>query len=853
MRKTSGKIFCTLLSAVLAFSGIPVLAENAGNEAVPISAKNNDIVVISAKADEVVPISAKDPEKIVESSSEELEKIIKIVKPKLSVPDDYTEFSWDYQKGYNKAHPSNWTLAWAQKKEALANGANPASITVICDSYGRISYYYNNKNDVVFSGRALPVYTKDDLKKTAEDFFKKISPESCASFEYTDAESMGLLSKKYGYNFVRKENGIIYPSDRAMVAVDFITGEVTGFSLDCNFDAEIADSKDIISQNEAVNKLSETLKMELLYKLRTSVDKDGKTTKKACLVYTPNLYYITVDAHTGEVYLTDTVWNTGKNDTNKNDGLLAADKNTADSGSGEKEYEYVLSREELEQLEILSKLIKKEDAIKAVTENKNLYLNPLLTAVEASLSKRTPYYAAENGGDAEYIWNISFSNPQNDNGYYTYADACVDAQTGKIISFYSRLNNYNYYKTYNKELPKIKYSDEQLQKIFEEFAKEQIPQYFDKARLSSNEKANVIEIKTVDGNEEYTYGATRLNYTRVNEGVDFTYNNIYGTVDGVTGKISSFGYRWDDDIEFESVKNAISAKEAFDIYTSLPGFGLFYETATEYTFTPERLETNSDKFKAFVQALFLERDLGSGEYDKICEKYAKGIDVNKVYENIDDEESIVQTAADFFGVSKDDYGYFYSDYENLYSVATKARLCYGAYNFSGYISALGGKNIDYAGEEIKKEEKQEYTDISSHWAEREIRLITDAGAVEEQSKFRPDEYITAKEFKELFRNCSYYSYGEYLSDDNSEVSRIDAIKYIIDSLGYTSVAKLAGIYKTDFADGSDIAESDVGFAAIAKGLGIVEGDENGNISAYNKLTRAQTVKLIFNTIKAGKA
>ena len=36
----------------------------------------------------------------------------------------------------------------------------------------------------------------------------------------------------------------------------------------------------------------------------------------------------------------------------------------------------------------------------------------------------------------------------------------------------------------------------------------------------------------------------------VNEGIEYPYNYLYGSVDGVTGKIYSFGSYWNENVEF---------------------------------------------------------------------------------------------------------------------------------------------------------------------------------------------------------------------------------------------------------------------------------------------------------------
>ena len=59
------------------------------------------------------------------------------------------------------------------------------------------------------------------------------------------------------------------------------------------------------------------------------------------------------------------------------------------------------------------------------------------------------------------------------------------------------------------------------------------------------------------------------------------------------------------------------------------------------------------------------------------------------------------------------------------------------------------------------------------------------------------------------------------------------------------------IYRTEFADNPEIALSDVGYVAIAYGLGIIDGDAGTKTFRPNeKITKAEAAKLIVETLKS---
>jgi hypothetical protein len=102
------------------------------------------------------------------------------------------------------------------------------------------------------------------------------------------------------------------------------------------------------------------------------------------------------------------------------------------------------------------------------------------------------------------------------------------------------------------------------------------------------------------------YGGYNYQYNRVNAGVEYPYNGIYGSVDGVTGKIYSVSYNWDTNITFESPTGAMSAKEAMVKYLSKKGFELKYEinVVNEYDSTKNQEKYDDYKTKYEVRLVY---------------------------------------------------------------------------------------------------------------------------------------------------------------------------------------------------------------------------------------------------------
>lgn len=732
----------------------------------------------------VLPIGAS---KTNEPTTEELEAIIKTVRPKIDVPQEYTEFSWHYSSGsyYSRAQ---WNLSWN------SNDYN-GHVSISCDSDGNIkSYdYYNPDFDRT---QTLPEKAPEEFLANVEAFIKKTAPYTDGKLVLSGTRVNSLRNHCYIYTFERNENGIVVPDNTASLTLDYTDGTIRSFS--CNFDTDTSFEKkeSIITEQKAKEILGTKQKMVLSYKLKTEWDNETGLIKarKAFLVYSPELSYVSVDAVTGEIYTERNTWNvvTEKFDTMAGGSVNnSAMQDMVTEESKDAEADYRLTESELAQLEVLEGLISRDEAIKSVISNDALYINEKATATDARLEKNRVY--GQKTQEQEYVWSISFTNPSDeDYGFYDVMYATVNAKTGELMSFSAELPNYYYYKDTKTEIPELKYSKEQAQTFAEEFLKIESADKFDLVRLSDApgyavpinylEKATDIEGEFMT---EPVYRSATFRFVRVNEGVDFIYNSIFAQVDLVTGKITSFSENWYDDVEFESPSDAICPEEALMNLYACDGFGLNYEINSNYTY---------NKYLA---------DEKKGEY---------------------------------------------IDYGELYQQATFSRLVYSCYApATTLIGALSGKQVDYSGEEYVEEASLTYSDISGHWAQELIERFAYANIGFAGGKFLPDSEITAEQFTSLLSKCAIYGYSDSLESTSESLTRAEAVKYIINYLGYEKVASLENVFITDFADNTNLKKEDVGYIAIARGFKLIEGD-GSSFRPYDKLTRAEALVLCYRVL-----
>ncbi len=742
------------------------------------------VIVIFTMLLTLVPMSAF-AKRQYEPTTQELEAIIKKVRTTVEIPQEQTEFTWSYNSPSYR-NRAGWSLNWNTPDY-------DSSTYIVCDSEGYINSYsfndYNSRKPV------LPTKAPDDKSfvASASSFISKLAPYADNHMVLKDARiNSTLRSHTYLYEFVRMENGIVVPDNYAQVIIDYTTGVIRSCSIRYDRSLSFSKPENIISAEKARELISRKQSMTLSYKIKNEYDNDGHLLqRKAYLVYTPEISYISVDAFTGELYTERNTWEIRESAiTNGAFGNTSMDKAEAEGAGDLAADDYVLTEKELEQLEVLKGLISRQDAIKTITDNEFLYLDKDATAVQTNLDRYKDYQTDEE----KFVWRISFSKPYDDSkySYNSYADASVDAKTGELISYNAGVPQFYDYQDSGIEIPALNYTQKQAKEIAEGFLKSTCPDRF--SHTVQGEPTPEIILcyeKTQNGEYNYdkpVYRAYDISYIRTNEGVDFPYNSLNTRIDLVFGKVLSYRATWYDDIHFESPKDAITPEKALEIYHANEGFGINYEINSTYTYNKYLADSNDGDFI---------------EYDK------------------------------------------------LYETSLHSRAVYSAYNMgTNIIGALTGKMLTYNAEEYVKKAKKSYSDIENHWAEDIILRFSYADIGFDQGVFMPNKAITAAEFSSFLNSCNVYGiYSEYNEDANpdSPITRTDAVKFIISYLGYEKIARLENVFITDFADNLSLKSDDIGFIAIAKGFGLINGDTSG-FRPYDTLTRAEALQLILNLL-----
>lgn len=170
-------------------------------------------------------------------------------------------------------------------------------------------------------------------------------------------------------------------------------------------------------------------------------------------------------------------------------------------------------------------------------------------------------------------------------------------------------------------------------------------------------------------------------------------------------------------------------------------------------------------------------------------------------------------------------------------------------------------------EELGEETGLTYDDLEGHWARPMIERLAGYGVGFEGGAFGPDRALTQLDLLYLVLVAQGYGFDlgreedvdrlydtavrlglltREERDEEAVLTRIETVRILLDGMGFAHVARLEGIFRTDFTDDGKIAPGDYGYAALARGLGLVTGTETGAFGGEETATRAQAAVMLHN-------
>lgn len=697
---------------------------------------------------------------------ENLKKVLLQIKNKLEIGDEFTQFDYNY---YENNQNNYWYFNWSD--EEYKN-----SISVQCDDAGHILRY--SKNSATNSS-IIPELTKKEVEVKILEWIKQVEPEIADKLT-VKSSYYSKYNNSYRFSFCRMENGIEMPDNSISITMTTDGKNVLQYSENWNYTVSIPDSKGIMTKDEAAAIIKQNVKMELQYRL--GWDEEGN--EYVFLAYSPDKYYISVNAKTGKVYTEKNYWNS--------DDEMFGESATDDGSSDKNDFNATLTPAEIEKAEDIKGLIPSEKAVQLIKENKYLYVDANVNAVNSQLSNI-------NG---RYIWNISLEDNRDftddeDDYYRAYAYAQLDAVTGEILQYYSSVKT----EWVNSEEAiniKLNFTKKQCRDNFEEFVKTVIPEKFASVKLDTARKSYVIYADYATNT--YKYGGYDFAYDRFNEGVPFYANGINGSVDAVTGKVYEFYYNWTD-AKLPSTKGVIGESKAFDKYIAFEGFDLVYELVNNY------------------------KDKGS----------IYGYDVQTVARLVYRtamESSLVDA---FTGKALD-----YSGHEYVKKITVYDYNDIAGTKYERIIRLLADMGIGIAAEKFEPGKAitvEEFKDLLAQAGFGSYYPVYPVYPIYPVYNTFDGAVSTAKTSTLIAANKS--------DDSQTKLTRQNAAALIIEAMGSSKLASM-DIFKTGFADEAKIDAANIGAVALVKGYGIMGAKSGNNFKPNAKLTRGEAAKIIFN-------
>lgn len=329
---------------------------------------------------------------------------------------------------------------------------------------------------------------------------------------------------------------------------------------------------------------------------------------------------------------------------------------------------------------------------------------------------------------------------------------------------------------------------EQARKNAEDFLKVQEPERFVKTEL--------YDSSDLRGIWSFFYSFT---FAQKENGYFFPDNCLNVEIDATDGSVSDYSRSFNDEVTFDSAEGVCSADEAVDAWLGT------YEAKLQYIRVPAAIDFSQPEYAPL-------EGMGIGYLYKLVLGYQLERDRNPL--GID-----AKTAEPVYPIERTDLDRFtYTDLDGHWAKAQ--------------IETLGAYRVGFTGGVFEPGKELTQLDLVT-------LLMSTQGYI-----YDPAQGNSADVLYEVAYNMGILTREE--RDDGAKLTRAETLKMIMDASGYGPVARLKGIFRTDFTDDKDIPEAYYGYAALAQGLGIVSGTPDGRFLPGTPSTRAEAAVMLYN-------
>lgn len=390
--------------------------------------------------------------------------------------------------------------------------------------------------------------------------------------------------------------------------------------------------------------------------------------------------------------------------------------------------------------------------------------------------KSTSYQDVNNGyGTKVSCWLGQFAK-KDSNGFGDQGQITIDSSTGQLVSI-DKLNKFG-----------IGNDNSQSKLTWE--------QAYDKA-ISVVEKYFPDKVKDVNTEQTYTHdtiyfnnvaqvdGFYRFNFNRLINGISYQDDNINVSFNSKTGEINSIYSKWTPDLKVPSADGVLSQNDVQDIFFKK------YTPDLAYTL----INTSKDPKNPVFEAKLVYNILNGSQYspfNSIDAFTGKFIDING--QEIDNNAADFKTKIKGSPAEKEfsilaSQGIISTEDFDLNKKVTRIDLIKMLVNAKGYRPYIVGDTTTL---------KMNYSGTKGDETYRYLESAVLYGILDNSGDFNGDETVTREEM----------------------------VKDIVKLVGYDDIAKAKDIFTLPYSDTISIAPDNIGYVAIAKGLGLTNDTDN---------------------------
>lgn len=521
----SGLVFLSSASAAYADTSISVVRTE-------ITRAASSTVANSAVNEETVKISKEQAMEIVKKTMKEFFGT--------DIDDKKYQVQYELHSDYEVPGTNQWQISF---NKTDGDRGEYYSLDLNADNGKFVSFrtseFYHGQPET-----AIAVITREQAKATADELLKRINPSEMNQVEYMDDTRFNNLypsaqPARYGFQYVRKVNGVKFNQNYITVEVNGLTGKVVGYSCRWYDDIKIPGMDGIISEQKARDLFDQKSGMELKYISKRDRNNYDYSLRSAVLVYVPSqMEGSMLDAKEGVIL----DWRTEKSEERKSKDLTEAEKNTLFSG-----------------LRSSVKPEKEIDNLKA-TEIMNQAVKENMGEGYEIQSVRYEEGNVSWTGNADKIWTAQFMKKERPvYGPMPGGSISIDASTGMLVSMY----NHSMYEMSEKtpdDSKKLTWDSAYMKAI-----DTMIKYYPDKVKSVRTLQTYMKDSMRINGKE---MGERYYNFSfgRLVDGIPYQDNYITLRIDVYTGAVSEIRCQWNDKLQFAPKSGIISAEEAKGIF-----------------------------------------------------------------------------------------------------------------------------------------------------------------------------------------------------------------------------------------------------------------------------------------------